>query len=261
MAAEQVAQAERPSARSQEEALGQVQPEAAKVSAGDLVGYNADDDVVYDNVHFAVGELRARQNDIREQLPKYDLAALLALEVLALALLWAVSLWRRLLPPDSDVKTKLARVYQLRKAFLSSLESAATLGLVQSKAVEAILAGTGALDATQDLADSCGLYRANAAALANRTSITPELLDEAEPLSVEVRGLLRPGASKKRPATPEETAAALVRDRVWTLLVNRYEFARRAAFVVWGTREADEHVPPLMSRRGTKKPPPAVPPA
>jgi len=236
-----------PAEATQQQALEQVRPLAAALPANAIAVLNADPDLVCDTAHFAEGELRAREQDIREQLPKTDFAGLFSLRTLALALLWAMSLWRRVQPAEKTLRAKLPRMFQLRRAMLSTLESAVALELLPQKAYDDIAAGTGPLDAAQDLADLCGHFRTEV--LAGRTLVTPAMVEEADALAVEVRGLLRPSGASKRPATPEETAAADLRDRVWTLLGQRYEKARQAAVVVWGTRAADRHVPPLGSRR------------
>lgn len=86
-------------------------------------------------------------------------------------------------------------------------------------------------------------------------------LREAAQLGTRLLGELRPHQAKRKDRTPEAvTEAALLRDRLWTLLVERHDRARRAAMWLYG-QNPDAQVPSLMANAAKKKVPPKKPAA
>lgn len=229
-------------------------PAARALRAADVQVMRADGSIAFHNVDDGVSALLARSADLRAQLPRVDATRIAALPGLARAVIFAAA---QIEDPRSDgtVRKQLARLFQLRDNLLSAAESAAKNGVLPAQRVAEIRAGHGNIDAAQDCVDLAALFRKNATALAGKTPITAELLQEAAALGDALLGVLRPGRSKPKPKSDADRAAADLRDRMWTLLVDGWQGehgAERAGAYLWG-RDVASHVPALLAFHGGRR--------
>ena len=180
---------------------------------------------------------------------------------LVLALAFATSAVHRLMRKSpGEIRVKLKRGRQLRRAILHALESCHELELISADDINHLREGSGAIDAAQDLIDGAAAFHRLQLVLANKTPITPELLREAQLLGVELLGALKPASVAPDAELPPELAQAVdARDRLWTLLLQLHEaFVWKVGAQLYG-KEVDEYVPRLQARivvTSVKKPEP-----
>src|SRR5439155_18265743 len=91
------------------------------------------------------------------------------------------------------------------------------------------------------------LFHDHQAKLEGRTPITAADLNRAEKLGAQLLGLLRPVRGPRKSDPPRVLAAIDVRDRMWTMLVQRHLLLQRAAGWLWAT-ELEQHTPSLFPR-------------
>ena len=99
-----------------------------------------------------------------------------------------------------------------------------------------------------------GLGAKAAGEAAGTASVTkdPQDITEAGALGTRALTILKPQGVDKNAAKPAELASQVdIRDRLWTLLVQRYNahLWRAGAWLFYG--DVDSHVPPLMSRKSS----------
>lgn len=240
----------------QEAALRLHEPEANAIAEAEVLKCTADADLAHHNAGVSDESMAGVKDRLREKAPWADFARVGGLAPVALALVAAQARVDRFVPKAKEVKKKLARAAHLRNLFLRTMQAAALAGAVDARRVARIEKGRGSSDMVGDLADLAALYREHAEAMRGHTFVTAALLAEAETLSQELRGLLRPKGSRAAGSPAELKAAVELRDRVWTLLVKRHTEARELAPMLFGLAQADEKVPALQSRtvaRRTKK--------
>ena len=143
-----------------------------------------------------------------------------------------------------------ARASALRSLLLTSADALAQAGVLSMRDIDKIRAGRGWIDAATDCIELAALFRNNAAALRGKTAVTAAQVMESARVGTELLGRLKP---KGTPKTSNGLKAEVdLRDRFWTLLVNRYEVLRRAGGWLFGMDHMDENVPAIQSRQRTK---------
>jgi hypothetical protein len=142
-----------------------------------------------------------------------------------------------------------------RYPLLTSASALMKSGFLPAAKVKRIAAGRGVRDAVQDCVDLAQLFRDHAPAVAGKTAVTPEQIDEAAAVGNELLSIIK--VKGGRTNLPGELKTALdARDRLWTLLVRRHaQHLRRAGAWLW-VDDVDEYVPPLLARtaRRPRKP-------
>ncbi len=95
--------------------------------------------------------------------------------------------------------------------------------------------------------------------IAGKHPFSPDYLAELAAHGDWLIAHLKPEGAVAAPA--EASEAALVRDRMWTLLKRRHAHLREAGVVVFGLDALDDHIPPLGSRTRARPAPkePAAP--
>lgn len=234
-----------------EEAFERFKAEAGALQ-GPLVGFRADVRLAYYNANRGVEALLERRAQIEKDLPGISMGEVEAIPALALGAVFAASRAAQAQAQGADepsISTMLMRARDLRALMLSSAESLVRAGLLPERAVEKIRQGRGAMDAAQDCVDLAALFRSNAGKLRGKTPVSAANLAEAANVGSELLTMLKPKAARSGKGAGKELMAAVdMRDRFWTMLVRRYEKARRAGVWLWGEAEVDEHVPLLQSR-------------
>lgn len=235
-------------------------PQALALEPRDVRPFRLDPSLAFHNVKRAADALLPFEARLRAELPAVDVAQLRELPDLALALCFAASQVDRGGGTSKQLASPLRRAYELRETLLTSARALAVAGVVPAREVDKIQEGRGSLDAAQDNVDLAAFFTRHAAAVRGKTPITAALIAEAAKLGTDLLKVLRP-RSAKRDRSP---AAALqqtldARDRLATLVTQRHDLARRAAYWLWG-ETFDQHVPALQAR-AAKPRKPAAPPA
>lgn len=205
----------------------------------------ADLPVVVANVNAAFRAVGPRLAEVPALLPKLDLAPVLEMPNLAQAILYAGN---RVASAAStkEVSRQIEKARRVREPMLVIAEGLAMMGLLPAERVAKIRAGTGSYDTARDVVDLVGLYREHAGAVANKTPFDDAWLTEAEAVGGWLLANLTPTGAAKAPSSDVD-AAALLRDQLWTMLLERDVKLRIVASVLFEGR-AEAVVPALQSR-------------
>ena len=234
-------------------------PVAQRIPAERVLVCRQDVNLIFANVRTGVAAVLPHLKRLKAELPALAVGSFTELEPLAGALLHAaaqvaagtVTMSRQ----ERDLK--LGRLHELRAPMLLCAEALALLDLLPRQRVEQIRSGSGPFDAAQDGVALADLYTEYAAALHDKQPFTKELLAEIAGLGHELMRAIRPDGA--RPGVSREAAAASeARDRLYSLLVERYTDLRRAGFYLFG-EDMDDKVPLLGARRSRIVSTPAVP--
>jgi hypothetical protein len=234
--------------------------EAKALPAEEIVPLKADPILAYNNVKKAVKGLfidanlkkLSQKGVLDERIKRMQQAPAIAQAVIFAYL----ETERVALREPAETSTKITRASNLRKAHLLLAESLVLFGLLKESEVSQIAEGSGSgIDLANDCTMLSALFTRNAGALQKKVPTTPELLTEMSLLGSELLSVLRPkGATPTRPEPSEALHQAQeIRDRLWTLLDQVYDFMVSAAVELVGRRKVDQLVPPLQSRAATQK--------
>lgn len=220
----------------------------AEASRCTPVPCRADLPVVLTNVNTAFRAIAPRVGELSELLPKHDLRPMLEMPNLAQALAYAGN---RVAAAASsgEVTRQLGEARRLREPMLLIAEGLATMGLLPAERVAKIRAGTGPYDIARDLVDLVGLYREHAAGLRHKIPFTDAWFAEAEAAGTWLMANITPTGAPKVSADAAD-AAALLRDQLWAMLLERDVKLRVVAAVLFEGKAATI-VPPLQSRAAT----------
>ncbi len=138
----------------------------------------------------------------------------------------------------------------LRKLMLAHARAAAIAGRCPAAEVKRIVQGRGTLDTANDLVDLAALHTQYR--LVGET-VTDAQVTLAMQVGTSLRTLIRPvGAQLAVPLTTTRREALDLRDRLWTIYLQRYRMMERAGGAVWGG-ELRKHVPALLARFVARK--------
>jgi len=207
----------------------------------------ADLPVVVANVGTAFRAIAPRVGELRELLPKHDLRPALEMPNLAQALLYAGNRVTAV-ASSGEIARRLGEARRLRDPMLVIAEGLAAMGLLPAERVAKIRAGNGPYDTARDLVDLVGLYREYDTALAGKAPFTEPWFADAEGVGTWLMANITPTGAPKAPAS-DASAAALLRDQLWAMLLERDVKLRVVAAVLFEGR-AEALVPPLQSRAG-----------
>jgi hypothetical protein len=229
-------------------------PVAEKIEARDVAVMRADPNLAYHNVEAGVALLAPLEAQVKSDLPKEKFAELVETKSIALGLAYIANAAD--VAPDGstgEIGKLLAEASALRAILMPAAESAAASGLVDAREVKNIRAGRGKLDLAKDNVALAALFRTSAAALRGKTSVTPQQVARAEEVGTALVALIRPKGTVKRTKKGAKADLADARNRMWTLLLNRYERVERVIAYLLGPRFP---CPRLLSRVSTpsKKP-------
>lgn len=141
---------------------------------------------------------------------------------------------------------ELERARELRRKLLLTLACAVEWKVVPRPYLDGLSKGNAKTDLAHALVNAVAILREFAKPLENKTLVTPELMKEAEELGCKILQHAKVGSPLAAKARQEKSAQVQARDRLYSLLLQRYERMRRIGFWVWGAA-ASRHVPPLRS--------------
>nr|HEX4312812.1 hypothetical protein [Kofleriaceae bacterium] len=165
----------------------------------------------------------------------------------ASALLWADGIVRRYEPTPSDVKKSLSRGRELRSLMLAAAVMLSLTGSVSAATVAKIKKGRGPRDTAQDCIDLSVLLGGVPADAAAKMAVTSADLAEARTVGELLLTTLKPKRAK-RVVNKEHAAAVDMRDRMWTLLDQRWERHVWLAGAILYGRAVDKYIPTLGAR-------------
>jgi hypothetical protein len=222
-------------------------PLARAIAAADIIPLRADVHVAYHNAKTGTDAVLAHADRIVRELPAVKLAELREIPQLAQGVIFAALLVEGS-APESSIAADLATASPLRQVLLVAAEALAASDYLPRARVKAIRAGRGKLDVANDCVALAALLREHAAAIAGKTAVTPEQIDQADVVGSRLQTRLKTrGVPRGQVAPPEVQARTEARDRLWTLLHHRWDTLWRAGAYLLG-RDVDEHVPSLYAR-------------
>lgn len=227
-------------------------PAAQGLDARDVLVCRADPSLAFHNVDVGVASLLAEKARIAKELPTVDAAQLAALPSLALAVAFAAGQVDRSRQANESLANELAEAHPLRRKLLTAAIALGEAGIVPAAEVAKIQKGVGHIDAASDLVALASLFARNAKAVAGKSPIAAADVKRADALGSGLLATLKPSTAKKGNVRPGAEAAD-VRDRLWTLLVQRHDVARRAGAWLFGLSVAEASVPPLLSHVAAPK--------
>lgn len=207
------------------------------------------------NLYEGLRALDPFRAELEKKWNRERVAALFADADVADGLVFASQRVQRIDAAEKTLRDDMSRAYVVRDLLLSALECAAKFDLIPTTVVQALRAGTGALDAALDLIGAVAVYREHAKALAGKTPVTPELLDVAQTLGNSLQARITPTGQK--PAASKELdakdAAIELELRFYALVADKHHEARQAGREIWG-RAMPDHVPALQAVAVKPKP-------
>jgi hypothetical protein len=220
-------------------------PAAEALDGEALLTLHVDPQAVLQNVRVGVEAVLAIRPLVEAALPTTDWQAIAEAPEVAMAVVVAHALVNRHPRSVGTTAQLRAEAARLRGLLLLQAQLLAAAGALSGDDVHAIEVGKGAVDQARDCVALAALFRREWDAVKARCAVTIEQIDEAAELG---SALLRTyGARKAADAPGPGAEAAERRDRLSTLLRDRYDQARRVAAWYW-LDDAQRHVPPLQSQ-------------
>jgi len=225
----------------------QIEPELSTLARGELATINID---IPQSVSIVLGVLEGLaplRGAIVQGLPNHRIETFDKLGTYALGAWYAHLLYINETAPKSTVKALLEEASPLRANLLRDAEALAGRGLLPSKTVEEIRAGTGNIDTANDLVALSALFADNWKVLEGKTAATTQEVSRAG----ELGALLLVALGEREYADTGPLPSADKRARAYTLFVQAYDETRRAVhYLRWHEGDADELTPSLYKGRG-----------
>lgn len=245
-----------------EAAFERLRAEAEAIPAERVIPFRADAVLAAHNAAAGLAVVTAQRDALAKDpsAPRPDWKRLSAVVDIASALVFAVERASEDKRSNGSLSRDLKEAWELRQLLLGDARVQARKGVFKAGDVRRIERGSGSLDAAKDCIALAALYREHAAALRGRSAVTAAEVKRAAELGSDLTQRLKPKRMKReRTKTGEQLAAAQLRDRVWTLLVERYALIERLGGWLYG-RDLDAHVPSLQGRVVAPKKKPAEKP-
>jgi hypothetical protein len=139
------------------------------------------------------------------------------------------------------------RAQEVRRKLRKTADALAEAGLLPDTDADEVR-----LQGQQDVLEDCmalvALFRRNEARIAGRSPVTPSDVTEAEQIVGKLRLMLGQPGEAGGEGQPPLLRSIEMRDRLWTLLSQRYDVLWRCGAWLYG-RVVDERVPPLPVRQ------------
>jgi len=180
-------------------------------------------------------------------MPGFDLARFSRLRLYALALGHTHAVYRAATGPSDAVVAMSERVAEFREMLHADAMALAKRGLLEEASVAKLKSGLGYKNLAFDVVSLVSLFRDRWAGISSKTAVQVAELDEAARLAQK----LITGVGLREQAPAAVGAAALARQKAFTLFVKAYDDARRAVtFLRWHQDDVDSIAPSLYAGRG-----------
>lgn len=226
-------------------------PIVAGIPVTELEKFNADPTLVRKNVERGVEAVRPHLDHVHKALPLLDSKRFLELPSLLLALTFHYNNMVAVADPN-EVAERQARLRPVRQWTLTFLEIMAEMGKIPSKPIENIRADSGPVDEANDGIAIAAQFEKHQAVLHNKHPFPPEMLKQLSEDGHYLAKVLTPKGTAPGQKSGQPTPDQLLRDRLWTEIVRRYDDLYQAGVAIWGPRNVDKHIPPLRARARLK---------
>ncbi len=229
--------------------------QAAALSSGNLKAFVFALDVVRQNARIGIAAIEPHHETLKRLFKKY-VPAEPRLTVLLDALQEATERLDEARPKSKINLQLVAQIWKDRESLMPQLEAWGVNGIIDPKDVERIRAGSGSMDAAQDVIAIASIV--NRKPKLKSKMFGAELLDERVERAKAYLAIATPEGTSEVPNRALQEARDL-QTRVWTLVAAQYDqlWLHGAAIYL---RDVDEHVPLLGSRVVTKRGAPDAPP-
>ncbi len=235
--------------------------EALKADPAMLAVCKADPDIVRANVNRGVASVAPLADEARANLPLANVTRALECVALSLALTHAFDRVTEApgsvdAPADDDPDASLSlaertsRMFANRQLLVAMLKIFVGLGDYSIESYNKILEGSGPIDGSRDVLAADAVL--DGEKVRGRHPFTPAWRQVATRRAQRLLDELSPDNAIREVAA--RNAAALERDAFWALLVTAHGELRKIGMVLFGERDLDDKVPPLMARTTKAKP-------
>lgn len=231
-----------------------------------ILPFRADVILARHNVQRGVSNVLPFRARIEEELPRVPFVQIEELPELAHGVVFATLQADVAYRSQGEIATLLAEGQPLRRKLLGSAVILVEDDLMPRDEVRAIQKGRGKLDTANDLVRLGDLFIRRGSVVAGKTSVTPAEAQRAGFLGSRLQTLIQPeDAVQERKVAPGQVEHVVMRNRLWTVLVERHILLWKVGAWLWGP-DVEEYVPALQSRavsrkdKDEEKDPPQAPP-
>lgn len=225
------------------EATERYRAEALAIPRNRLRRFQGDIGLIVTNILRGATNLISREVDVVAQINDPQLEVFHKLLELAPAAQYTADEVARLLNEEEEqIKKLLPEATVLCDLLMKTLLALAAGGVINGSAVGALEKDRGRRGMARTCIAAAALFRKNMRVLKGKTIVTPEQVARTAKLGGDLLRML-PQRGKVRAPTPERERATLLRDGMFTLMLEHYDYARRVGGMVYG-EERDERVPP-----------------
>jgi hypothetical protein len=238
------------SASNYRQAFEQVKPEIDGVQDENFIQISIDIPSATVTTQGAYAQVVSLRPALVDRLPKFDISLVDKLETYALALLCAHMDYRAAVDPPADLAGLLETAIAKRAILLADVNTLIAYGLLAPEVLDDILGVNGYKNVMTDLGTLASILRTNAAQVAERTTVKPDELAEAEALATKLGKTVG-----VRELSPQVVALATRnRQAAFTLFMRAYEEVRAAVqYIRHHEGDADTIIPSLFAGRGGRK--------
>jgi hypothetical protein len=229
-------------------------PLALRVPAAQVIRFHGNRAIILNNVNLGVTAIRESIDRIKTELPQVKTDELLELPDLTRALYFSIT---QVGTPRStrEIARRSLRMSPVREDALRTAGAMARRGMLPADRVDAIGKQIGRIAAAADAVALASLYIEYWDAIAGKH---PYSRHEIEQLGQDGEWLSEALKAKgSRKGRPPVFTARIIRDRLFTLLVQRHAELRRVGAFLFGA-DVDALVPKLTSRQLPGRPSPAA---
>ncbi|XXY21769.1 hypothetical protein WME88_19320 [Sorangium sp. So ce216] len=237
-------------ARSYQALYRQYQRIAADIPSSEVQVCRADPRLVLVNVKRGVAAVLGTKEQVqavREHLPKIPVKPAQELPDIARALLFASREALSRAASPKEIEKALQEISGPREELLTQAELFARRGLLEKERVAQIRAGSGKYDTARDGMELAALFTAHADALKGLHPFTREEIEKLGRTSEWLLENLTPAGARAEAKRREKGPAEDARDRLWTLIVERYAHVRKIGHYFHGD-DFEQVTPRLLSR-------------
>ncbi|HEX2571487.1 MAG TPA: hypothetical protein VH877_18145 [Polyangia bacterium] len=228
-------------------------PIAQTLAPERILPFRADASLARYNIQRGVNNVLPFRARIEEELPRVSFVQLMELPELAHGVLFAALQADVEYRSQGEIATLLAEGHPLRRKLLNSAVILVDDGIMPRDEVRAIQKGRGKLDTANDLVRLGDLFIRMRPKVEGKTSVTPAEAERAGFLGSRLQTLVQPeNAVQARKTAPGLDELVGMRNRLWTVLVERHGLLWKVGAWLWGP-DVDEYVPALQSRVVSRK--------
>ena len=232
------------------QAFEQIRPEVEAVQDENFIQIAVDIPSAAVTTQGAYAQIVALRPEFVEHLPKFDISLVDKLETYALAMFCAHMDYRAAVDPPAELAALVEKAIAKRAILLADVNTLIAYGLLAPEVVNELLGVNGYKNVMTDLGTLASVLRTNADRIAERTTVKPAELAEAEDLATKLGKTV--GVRELSP----QAIAQVTRNRLaaFTVFMKAYEEVRAALqYLRHHEGDGDHIMPSLFAGRGGRK--------